>query len=53
MLCAKYHNDWIVEMDVMDELDLERFEFEMSFGRISYSAQHPKEDSGNKPYPSL
>ena len=28
-------------MDVMDERDLARFELKMSFGRMSYIAQHP------------
>ena len=28
-------------MDVMDEQDFAGFEFKMSFGRVSYIAQHP------------
>ena len=41
VLCAKFQNDdWITETDVMEERDFARFEFKMSFGRISYIA-HP------------
>ena len=39
--CAEFHNDWTTETDVMDERDFAQFEFSMSFGRISYMAQHP------------
>ena len=42
VLCAKFQTDWTIETDVMDERDFVRFEFKMSFGRISYIAQHPR-----------
>ena len=38
VLCAKFQNDLTNEMDVLDERDFARFEFEMSFGRISHVA---------------
>ena len=41
VLSAKFHSDWIPQMDVMDERSFARFEYMMSFGRISYIAQHP------------
>ena len=41
VLCAKFQNAWIIETDVRDEHDFARFEFKMSFGWISYIAQHP------------
>ena len=40
VLCAKFQNDWTTGADFMNERDLRRFEFKMSFGRISYNAQH-------------
>ena len=42
MLCAKFQNDWLTETDVMGERNFGRFEFKMSFRRISYIAQHPR-----------
>ena len=36
MLCVKCQNDLTSEIDVMDKRDFVRFEFKMSFGRISY-----------------
>ena len=42
VLCAKFQNDWMIETDGMDERDFTRFEFKMSFGWISYIAQHPR-----------
>ena len=41
MLCAKFQSDWTAETDVLDEPDLARFEFKMSFGPISHVAQGP------------
>ena len=38
--CAKVQNDWATETNVMDEQDFASFEFKMSFGLISYIAQH-------------
>ena len=35
MLCANYQTNWTIEMEVMDKRDFARFEFKMSFGRIS------------------
>ena len=40
VLCAKFQNDWITHKWVMGEQNFTRFEFKMSFGRISYNAQH-------------
>ena len=40
VLCAKFENDWTTEKDLMDERDLARFKFKVSFGRIFYIAQH-------------
>ena len=42
MLCAKFQNDWTTETDFMDERDIARFEFKMSFRRISYIVQHAR-----------
>ena len=39
VLCAKFQNDWTNVTDVMGKRDFARFEFEMSFRRISYT--HP------------
>ena len=41
VLCAKFQNDWAAETDAMDERDFARFDFKMSFGRISYITQYP------------
>ena len=41
VLCTKFQNNWTAESDVMEEWDLARFEFKMSFRQISYIAQHP------------
>ena len=41
VLFAKFQTDWTIKTDVMDERDFARFKFMMSFGRISYIAQHP------------
>ena len=38
VLCAKFQNDRTMETGVMDERDFARFEFKISFGRISYTA---------------
>ena len=35
VLCAKFQNDWTSETDVMGEWEFTRFEFKMSFRRIS------------------
>ena len=40
MLYAIFHTDWTIGTDVMEERDFARFEFKMSFGRISYIAQY-------------
>ena len=42
MLCTNFQIDWTTEVDVMDEWDFVRFEFQISFRRISYIAQHPQ-----------
>ena len=36
VLCAKFQNDWTIARDIIDERVFARFEFKMSFGRISY-----------------
>ena len=41
VLCAKLQTHWTIETYVMDKRDFIRFEFKMSFGRISYIAEHP------------
>ena len=41
VLYTKLQIDWTSTTDVMDERDFARFEFKMSFGRISDIAQHP------------
>ena len=38
VLCAKFKNDPTTDMNDMDERDIARFEFEWSFGGISYIA---------------
>ena len=38
---AKFQVDWIIQTDVMDEPDFARSKFEMSLGRISYTATPP------------
>ena len=38
-LC-KFETDCTIVTDVMDERDFARFEFKMSFGRLSYIAQY-------------
>ena len=35
MLCAKFQNDWITEMDAMDEHDFTTFEFKMRISNIA------------------
>ena len=40
MLCVKFQNDWMIEKEIVGKRDFARFEFKMSFGRISYIAQH-------------
>ena len=40
VLRVKCQNDWTTETDVIDEQDFARFEFKMSFARISYITQH-------------
>ena len=40
VLCAKFQDDCTSALDVKGERDFARFEFKMSFGRISYIAQH-------------
>ena len=42
MLCVKFRNDCRNVAYVMDGWDYVRFGFKMSFGRISYIAQHPR-----------
>ena len=37
---AKFQNDSTRETDVMDARDFAKFESKMSFGQISYIAQH-------------
>ena len=44
VLCEKFQNDGTTETDVMDTRDFARFELKMSFGRISYIANHPGPD---------
>ena len=41
VLFAKFQKEWTTETNVMGERDFARFEFKMSFGRISYIAQDP------------
>ena len=41
VLCVKFWNDWVTEMDVMDEHDFMRFEFTMRFGGIYNIAKVP------------
>ena len=41
VICAIIQNDWITETDVIGKRDFARFEFKMSFWRISYIAHHP------------
>ena len=41
VICAKLQIDWATETDAIEERDIAKFEFKMSFGRISYIAQHP------------
>ena len=36
VLSAKFQNDWSIERAIIDERVFARFEFKMSFGRISY-----------------
>ena len=36
MLCAKFQNNWTIQVDVMDELHLTGFEFKMSFGHVTW-----------------
>ena len=43
MLFEKLQNDWTTGADVMNGGDFARFEFKMSFGRISYIAQHSRD----------
>ena len=38
VLCAKFQNDWTIKTCYARA----RFEFRLSFGRISYIAQHPR-----------
>ena len=40
VLCVKFQNVWTTETDVMDERDFARYEFKITFGRISLIAQH-------------
>ena len=42
MLCVKFQNDWMIEKEIVGKRDFARFAFKMSFGRISYIAQHPR-----------
>ena len=42
VLCAKLQNIWTIGTTVMDKRNFARFQFKMSFGRISYTAQHPR-----------
>ena len=41
VFCSKFQNDWTPAIDVMDERNFARFGFNMTFGGISYIAQHP------------
>ena len=41
MLCAKFQNNFSIEMDVMDKRDFARFEFKINFVGISYIATSP------------
>ena len=41
VLCAKYQNDWTNDEVVMDKREFSRFDFEMNFGQISYTATNP------------
>ena len=43
MLCAKFQNDSIIEMDHMVERVFMKFEFKMNFGQIFYIAQPPSQ----------
>ena len=40
VFAAKLRQDWTIERNVMDERRFARFEFNVSFGRISHIAQH-------------
>ena len=39
VLCAKFQNDWATETELMDEREFTRFDFKISLGGGSYSAQ--------------
>ena len=49
VVLTKVQNDWTSGMDVMGERDFTRFGVKMSFGRISYIAQHPWQDLNGRP----
>ena len=40
----KFQSDWTTETEVMDGRDVARFEFKMSYGRMSYITQHHAND---------
>ena len=42
MLYDRLQSDWATETHIMDERDLSRFEFKISFGRMSYIATAPE-----------
>ena len=44
VLCAKFQKDWTAESGVKDERNFARFEFKMSFRRMSHVAQCPRPD---------
>ena len=41
VLCAKFQSDMTIEMEVIDQRDLKRFEVKMSFGWMSFIATDP------------
>ena len=47
VLCAKLQNDWATEMDVIDERDFARFEFEMSLLGVSSTVYNSPQPNGH------
>ena len=43
VLCSKFQNESMIEMDVLEERDFASFEFEMGFGRHPILQQSPSE----------
>ena len=49
MLCLAFQNDFTTEARIIGERDFARWEFKMSFGRISYITQQPGSGSSTDP----